>query len=193
MAAAEQTTGPTVTELLNSGALAGEWTLDPARSTVSLKSKSMFGLARVNGVFRQVTGVGTISASGQVSGGITVAAASIDTRNTKRDIHLRSADLLDTGNHPDIVFTVESIKPSSAQNATATATATATAVAGALNIRGRARRLTFDGTAAVSGDGEVWLDATVDINRADFDITWNVLGMASMNNTLTVHAVLTKE
>ena len=41
-------------------------------------------------------------------------------------------------------------------------------------------------------DGEVALDADVQVNRADFGLTWNQLGMASMNNTITVHAVFTK-
>ena len=27
------------------------------------------------------------------------------------------------------------------------------------------------------------------VNRADFGLTWNQMGMASMNNTLTIHAV----
>jgi len=40
-------------------------------------------------------------------------------------------------------------------------------------------------------DGEVWLDATVRINQADFGLTWNLLGMVSMNNTITIHAVFT--
>jgi polyisoprenoid-binding protein YceI len=52
--------------------------------------------------------------------------------------------------------------------------------------------VTFDGTAALNGDGEVWLDAEVHINRADFGLTWNKLGVASMSNTLTIHAVFTK-
>jgi polyisoprenoid-binding protein YceI len=46
--------------------------------------------------------------------------------------------------------------------------------------------------APVPGDGEVWLDAEVHINRADFGLTWNLMGMASMNNTLTIHAVFTQ-
>jgi hypothetical protein len=31
----------------------------------------------------------------------------------------------------------------------------------------------------------------VHINRADFGLTWNLMDMASMNNTLTIHAVFT--
>jgi hypothetical protein len=58
-----------------------EWILDPSRSTVSLRSR-ILGLVPVNGVFREVTGQGTVSPTGEVSGAITVVAASIDTENT---------------------------------------------------------------------------------------------------------------
>jgi polyisoprenoid-binding protein YceI len=163
-------------------ALAGEWILDPSRSTISLKNRSIWGLVPVNGVFHQVTGSGTVSPVGEVTGGITVAAASIDTKNAKRDAHLRSADFFDSDNYPDITFAVEGIRPSG-QGVTVT---------GTLRVRGRARPLTFDGTAAVSGAGEVRLDAEVHVNRADFGLTWNRLGSVSMNNTLTIHTVFTK-
>ena len=52
--------------------------------------------------------------------------------------------------------------------------------------------MSFDVTASVPGDGEVWLDAEVRVHRADFGITWNVLGMVSQISTLTVHAVFTR-
>jgi polyisoprenoid-binding protein YceI len=182
MAPSDQVAAPALQELLRDAALAGEWALDPSRSTVSLKNRSMWGLAPVNGVFRQVTGNGTVSPAGEVSGAITVAAASIDTKNTRRDRHLRSADFFDSDNNPDITFTVEGIQPSG-QGVTVT---------GTLRVRDHARPLTFDGRAAVSGDGEVWLDAQVHINQADFGLTWNLMGMVSMNNTVTIHAVFTK-
>jgi polyisoprenoid-binding protein YceI len=62
-------------------------------------------------------------------------------------------------------------------------------VAGTLTVRGRTRRITFPSTVFVSGPGEVWLDAEVRINRADFGLTWNLMGTTSMQNTITVHAV----
>jgi polyisoprenoid-binding protein YceI len=167
--------------LLNDGALAGEWVLDPRRSSIRLKSKSMAGLVRVNGVFREVSGSGTISPDGQVSGTVTVAAASIDTKNTRRDTHLRSADFFDSGNHPDVIFTAHDIRPSGQ----------GVAVTGALTVRDRTRPLSFDAAASVQGQSEIWLDAEVHINRADFGLTWNLMGTVSMNNTLTIHAVFT--
>ena len=174
-------TAPALRALLKDGALAGEWVLDPRRSSIRLKSKVMV-LAPVNGVFRQVRGNGTVFPTGKVSGTLTVAAASIDTSNARRDTHLRSADFFDSANHPDITFTAEAVRPSGE----------GVAVTGALTVRGRTRPLSFEAGASVQGDGQIWLDAEARINRADFGLTWNLLGMVSMHNTLTVHAVFTR-
>jgi polyisoprenoid-binding protein YceI len=162
--------------------LTGEWILDPARTTISLLSKSMAGLARVKGAFGQVTGEGTVTDTGQVGGVLTIAAASIDTKNKKRDKHLRSADFFDTGKYPDITFSVDGIQQAGEK----------VTITGTLRVRDRDRSLTFDGTAAFRGDGEVWLDAVVPVNRADFGMTWNFLGTVAMNVTITVHTVLTR-
>ena len=176
-----QVTVPVVRALLQEGALAGTWALDPGRSGIRLKSKVM-GLISVNGVFREVGGNGTVSPDGQVSGTVTIAAASIDTRQTRRDTHLRSADFFDTGNYPDITFTADSARPSGQ----------GVAVTGALTVRGRTRPLSFDAAASVHGDGEIWLDARVRVNRTDFGLTWNLLGLVSVTSTLTIHAVFTR-
>jgi polyisoprenoid-binding protein YceI len=175
-------TGQEPQALLNSAALAGNWTLDPSRSTIGLRSKSMWGLAPVKGVFRQVSGKGTVTASGEVSGTLTVGAASIDTKNSKRDTHLRSADFFDSASHPDITFAVNGIRPSGP----------GVTVSGTLTVRDRTTPLSFDAKTTTFDSGEVWLDAEVQVNRADFGLTWNQMGMASMNNTITVHAVFTR-
>ena len=173
-----QGTAPVVQALLKDGALAGAWAVDPHASSIRLTSK-VFGLIPVNGVFRQVSGNGTVSPDGQASGTLTIAAASIDTKNSRRDTHLRSADFFDIGNHPDITFTADRIRPSD-QDVT---------VAGVLTVRGRTRPLSFPAAASVHGDGEIRLDAEVRINRTDFGLTWNLLGMVAATSTLTVHAV----
>ncbi len=173
-----QMTAPPLQALLTDGVLAGEWVLDPRKSIIRLKSRIM-GLVPVNGVFREVSGNGTVSADGQISGAVTVAAASIDTKNTQRDTHLRSADFFDSGNNPDITFTADGIRPSGQ----------GVAVTGALTVRDHTRPLPFDAAASIQGDGEIWLDAEVRINRADFGLTWNRMGMVGANNTLTIHAV----
>jgi polyisoprenoid-binding protein YceI len=182
-ASSGRTTTPQLLALLTSGGLTGEWVLDPGRSSVRLHNSSLAGLARVNGEFHGISGHGTVAPDGAASGTLTVAAASVDTGNTRRDNHLRSADFFDSANHPDITFTADSIR----------AHDDGAAVTGALTVRGRTRPLSFTAAAAVQDDGTIRLDAEVGIDRADFGLTWNRLGLVSMGNTLTVRAVFARQ
>jgi polyisoprenoid-binding protein YceI len=182
MAPSGQLTAPALQELLADATLAGDWTLDEAKSAFGLRSRVICGLIPVKGAFSQVTGHGTVSPAGEVTGTITVAAASIDTKNAKRDKHLRSGDFFAAGPFPNITFSVDRLQPSSE----------GVTVTGQLTVRGRTRPLTFPATVSILGSGEVWLDAEVQVNRADFGLTWNQMGLTSMQNTITVHAVFGK-
>ena len=182
MTSSGQAATPALQELLKDAALAGSWTLDSSKSTVGLKSKSMWGLVPVKGVFRQVSGQGTVSAAGDVSGAITVSAASIDTKNKKRDTHLRSADFFASDTYPDITVTVNQARLSG-QGVT---------VSGSLTVRDLTKPLTFEATVSAVSDSEMSLDAEVPVNRADFGLTWNQMGMAGMHNTITAHTVFTR-
>ena len=138
-----QVSTPALQALLRGQTLRGDWVLDPRSSSIRLKSRVM-GLIPVNGVFGEITGAGTVGPAGEISGTLAVAAASIDTGNTRRDTHLRSADFFDSGSHPHITFTADGIRPSG-QGA---------AVTGALTVRGRTRPLSFDAVASVPGNGK---------------------------------------
>jgi len=168
--------------LAGDGTLAGSWTLDPARSEVRLQSRHTWGLLPVRGVFGRVAGNGTVTAAGQVTGTLTIAAGSIDTKNKMRDKDLRSAKLFDIASHPDITYTVDGIQPADG----------AARVTGSLTVRGRTRPLSFDAKVSAAAD-EVRLDAEVPVNRADFGLTYSPLRMASLQNTITVHAVFTRQ
>jgi polyisoprenoid-binding protein YceI len=167
---------------LAGGTLAGDWTLDPARSTATLKSRSVWGLVPVNGVFRDLEGSGSVSPTGEVTGQFAVATGSLDTKNAKRDTHLRSDDFFLSEKYPAITFSLEK----------ATLTDTGATVSGTLTVRDRSQPISFPVTATVSGDGTVGLDATVPVDRSEFGLTWNQLGMASMKNTVTIHAAFTR-
>ena len=183
MAPSGQLTAPALQELLQGSKLAGSWTLDASRSRIGLRSKSMWGMASVKGVFGRVAGEGTVTTDGQVTGTVSVAAESIDTKLKKRDTHLRSAEFFDTGNHPSIVFTVDSITPAD----------DGVTVTGTLTVRDRTKPVSFPATVSSSDDGsEVTLDGELHVNRSDFGLNWSPLGMASMHNTISIHAVLTK-
>jgi polyisoprenoid-binding protein YceI len=182
MASPGQVTGSALQALLDEAALAGNWVLDGARSTVGLRSKSIWGLVPVKGAFGQVSGTGTVAADGQVTGTISVAAASIDTKNKKRDVHLRSADFFESEKYPDIVFAITGITPSGP----------GVTVTGQLTVRDQTRPVSFDAAVSAASAGEVILDAEVPFNRADFGLTWNQLGMSSMHSILAIHAVFSR-
>lgn len=171
----------TVPALLQDGVLTGEWIMDPRASSVRLKT-GILGFIPVRGVFHEVRGNGTVAPDGLVNGVFTVVADSIDTGNERRDTHLRSADFFDCANNPDITFSTHDIRPADA----------GVLVAGELTVRGHTRPVSFAATVSVPGDGEVWLDADVHINRRDFGVDWNWAGVMSMKNTVTVHAVFTR-
>ena len=168
--------------LLADGKLAGAWTLDGAKSSVGLRSKSVWGLVKVNGVFGQVTGAAVISAAGEATGTITVAAASIDTGVKKRDDHLRSADFFDVAKYPDITFSATSVTLSG-ENAT---------VAGTLTVRDQTKPVTVSGAVSANGTDEISLDAELPVNRGQYGMSFNQLGMMSLDNIITIHAVFTK-
>jgi polyisoprenoid-binding protein YceI len=182
MAPSGQLTTSALQALLRDGELAGSWTLDPARSEVRLNTRHTWGLRPLTGYFRQASGNGTVTATGDVTGIFTVAAGSVDTKNSKRDEHLRSADFFDVASHPDFTFAVDSVAPA----------AEGVRVTGTLTIRDQARPLSFDARVATA-EGEVWLDAEIPVNRADFGMTWNMMGMAAMKSTIAIHAVFTRQ
>jgi polyisoprenoid-binding protein YceI len=177
-----QPTASALQALVKDGALAGSWTLDPARSQVLLETRHTWGLFPLHGVFRQVTGNGTVTAAGKVTGTFTVAAGSIETKNKARDKDLRSAKLFDIDNHPDITYAVDDMQPAS----------DGVRVTGSLTVRGCTRPLSFDAKVSATGD-EVQMDAEVPVNRADFGLTYSPMRMAPMNNAIVIHAVFTRQ
>ena len=168
--------------LLADGKLAGAWTLDGAASTVGLASKSMWGMAKVKGVFSQVTGAAVISEAGEATGTITVAVASLGTGIKKRDEHLRSAHFFDAEKYPDISFIASSVTLSGAS----------AVVSGTLTVRDQTKPVTITGTVAAHGADEISLDAELPVNRGDYGMSFNQLGMMSLDNTITIHAVFTR-
>jgi polyisoprenoid-binding protein YceI len=182
MAANARITDPALRARLADGSLAGQWSLDPSRSSVGLRTKAMWGLVPVKGTFGQVSGEAVISPDGEASGTVTVGSASIDTHSRARDKHLRSADFFESDAYPDIVFTVRQVQ----------LTGDGAAVTGTLQVREAARPLSFPAAVSAVGDDAVQLDAEVVIDRSDFGLTWKQRGTTSMTNTLTVRAVFTR-
>ena len=181
MAPSGQLTSTSLLKSLRDGQFAGTWVLDAASSQIRFKSRYMWGLVPLRGTFRQVSGYATVSITGDVTGTISLAAASVDTNNTRRDERLRSVACLDATNYPEIHFSIEGAAPHG----------WGLSGWGRLTVRGRTCPLSFD-ALVFGGDGEAQVDAEVPINRADYGLTWNPMRMASLQAMLTVHLVLTR-
>ncbi|MFI7406481.1 YceI family protein [Streptomyces sp. NPDC049541] len=157
----------------------GVWQLDAAASTVALRHKTMWGLVTVKGTFGAVGGQGEVQPDGSATGTLTLDAATLDTKNKKRDEHLRSADFFDTANHPEITFAVRSAK--------AGAGATVE-VSGQLTVRGISRPQTLTARLAGADADALTLETEFTVDRGEFGLGWNQLGM--IRGLTTVAATL---
>ena len=171
----------------NTSALTGpsRWTLDAARSSVTLRHKTIWGLATVRGAFGDLAGQAEIGADGSVRGELEIGAASLDTGNAKRDKHLRSADFFNADEHPHIVAVLQRADLSGRPGDQVTVT-------GQLTAAGITRPLTFTATLAEVTESAVTVRAEAEIDRAQFGMTWNQLGMLRGPATISVVARFTR-
>lgn len=164
----------------NATALAGPaaYQLDQGTSAVTLTHKAMWGLVTVRGEFSDLSGTAETKADGSAHGRLELGAASLNTKNRKRDEHLRSADFFDAAAHPKIIVEITEAATSDGSNVQAS---------GTLTVAGRTKPLTL--TAKISeADGQsVTLTADAQIDRADFGMTWNQLG--TVKGVAHIHVV----
>jgi polyisoprenoid-binding protein YceI len=148
---------------------AGRWVIDPSHSQVEFIARHMM-IAKVRGRFREISGVIDIGDDPVESGVILIIkAASIDTGEEDRDRHLRSPDFLDVERYPDIRFVSTAVQPGRGDR---------WEVSGLLTVRNIAKPVTmeveFCGTALDPwGKLRSAFLASTEINREDFDVSWN--------------------
>ena len=145
------------------------WQLDPAHTNVEFSVKHLM-LARVKGRFTGVAGTVMLAAEPTASTvEVVIDAASIDTREAKRDAHLRSADFFDVERFPTITFRSSDVRPAGAGDLR---------IVGDLTIRDVTREVTLEVTDEGRGT-DPWggeragFSATAVIDRRDFGLTWN--------------------
>jgi polyisoprenoid-binding protein YceI len=155
---------------LQGGGWQGHWVLDPAGSTAEFRVKHFWGAITVRGRFDRIAGEGTIDAAGAVSGQLTMDASSVNTKNSQRDKHLRSADFFYVDHHPSVVLTVTAVTPAADGQI---------AVTGSLEAAGHAEPVTFTAQADEAGEDAVTLRAEFVIDRSAFGMTWSPMGIAA--------------
>lgn len=145
------------------------WKIDPAHTTVEFSAKHMM-ITTVRGRLGEVEGtIETDEEHPECSTvQVTIAAASIDTRNEQRDAHLRSGDFLDVEHYPSITFRSTRIEGGKDHFR----------LTGDLAIRGRSRPVTldvrFEGRSKDPWGGErAGFSATTTIDRREWGLMWN--------------------
>jgi polyisoprenoid-binding protein YceI len=179
-------------------AAAATWDIDPSHSAAQF-SVSHLTISTVRGELGKVTG--TLTFDGQDVAGLkvdaTVDVTGIDTREPKRDEHLRSPDFFDVAKYPTLTFKSKRSEKAGAGKFK---------LVGDLTLRGVTKEVTLDVEGPAPelkdpwGNVRIGATATTKINRKDFGLNWNaalesggwVVG-DEVSFTLDVEAIKKKE
>ena len=160
----------TVSAPSTASALSGTYALDTTHTRIGFVARHAM-VTKVRGAFNEFEGTARLDFDdvSRSSATVTIAAASIDTRQAQRDAHLRSNDFLAMDEHPTITFV------STAARRTGDADFE---LDGDLTVRGVTQPVTipftFEGTAVDPyGNTRVGFEGSVVINRKDFGVSYN--------------------
>jgi polyisoprenoid-binding protein YceI len=149
---------------------AATYQIDASHSSAGFTVRHMM-VSNVNGEFARISGTVEYDPSNLAQTRIeaVIDASSVNTRNEKRDQHLRSEDFFDTANHPTITFRskrVEKVADGQLR------------VTGDLTLRGVTKEvvLAVEGPTheiLAQGAHRMGASATARVNRKDFGVNWN--------------------
>ncbi len=148
------------------------WDLDPAHSSAQFKVRHLM-ISHVRGTLGEVKGTVWIDEADVTRSRVevTIDARGIETKDAKRDEHLRSADFLDVANHPNITFKSKSVKAAAGGGLQ---------VVGDLAIRGITRSVVLEVDPLPTGVKDPWgnqkrgATARTKISRKAWGLTWNM-------------------
>lgn len=144
--------------------------IDPSHSSATFSIKHMM-IAKVHGGFEKISGTLNYDATAPTKASVEVAieANSVNTREEKRDAHLKSADFFDIEKYPLITFKSSRIDTSS----------DGLKVVGDLTIHGVTKQVALDVETPSDEVKDPWgniklgASGTTKIKRKDFGLTWN--------------------
>lgn len=146
------------------------WNIDPAHTTASFKVRHL-GITNVRGTFSDISGSAQTNDQGQLESlHVLIPVNTVNTGNADRDAHLQSPDFFNAPQHPNLEFTSTSITPSGEGYT----------VQGHLTINGVTQPISFQAEVngpvkdPFSGQQKLGGEATLELNRKDYGLTWNV-------------------
>lgn len=153
--------------------MATTWKLDPTHSEVAFKVKHLV-ITTVTGYFRSFDGtVVTESEDDFTTGKIdfTIDTSSIDTNQSQRDEHLKSADFFNADQHPQIVFKSTAIEEKGSDEFLLTGDLTIGETTKPVKFN-----VEFGGTVTDPyGNFKAGFEVTGKISRKEFGLTWSAV------------------
>lgn len=151
-------------------AKAGEWEIDSAHSASQFAVKHMM-VSTVRGQFGKTTGTVNLDEKDLTRSTVEVAVdvTTIDTREPKRDEHLRSPDFFDAAKFPTLTFKSTRVEKAGK----------GFKVTGDLTMRGVTRPVVLNVESLTAATKNPWgqtirgVTATGKLNRKDWGLTWN--------------------
>lgn len=147
-----------------------KWIIDPTHSEVSFKVKHLV-ISTVTGYFKKFEGAAEVSSEDfdGATVGFTADIDSIDTNQSDRDNHLKSADFFDAANHPKLSFEGKIAKNGGDYS-----------LVGNLTMRGTTKEIeldvTFGGVVADPyGQTKAGFEIEGKVNRKDFGLSWSAI------------------
>ena len=174
-------------------ATTGTWAIDPTHTTIGFWARHAM-VAKVRGSFTDFAGTFTLDGANPAasSAELVIQTTSIDTGNTDRDGHLKSAEFLNVAANPTLSFTSTSVKVKNDTAFVVTGNLTLGEVSNTVDI-------TFNlvGTSQDPWGGiRIGFEGDAEISRKDYGLVWNaaletggVLVGDSVKITLDVEAV----
>ena len=152
-------------------ALASTWDIDPAHSTVEFSVRHMM-VTTVKGQFQKVKGTVELDEKDPSKSTVEVSieTASIDTREAKRDAHLKSPDFFDAAKFPALTFKSTKIEKAGKGKFKITGDLTMHGITKAvvLAVEGPSASIKDPYGRTVRG-----VMATGKLDRKDWGMTWN--------------------
>jgi polyisoprenoid-binding protein YceI len=145
--------------------------IDSAHSSASFKVRHLM-VSNVRGELGAVTGRVIIDESDLSRSSVeaTIDATAINTRDEKRDAHLRSPDFFDVAKYPTVTFRSKRVEAGKGGHLLVT---------GDLTMHGITRETTLEVEPLSPEVRDPWgntkrgISATARLNRKDFEVSWN--------------------
>jgi len=145
------------------------WKVDPVHSDFQFKIRHL--VSKVTGSVKDWTGTIVVDPTSLAGGTVEFTAnmATIDTRNERRDGHLRGAEFFEVEKYPTVTF----------KSTKVVAKGSTMKITGDLTMKGVTKSIVLDAEylgatgAPEPGKQKAGFHASGKINRLDFGVTWN--------------------